>query len=121
MLVDYRVPSAVRTGMRWTRGAGGSAAVAVVALGVWGASVVWVSICDGPEPIRPLIDDPLGQLRVFTARCCGRSTDRAPPTLGRCGGTAGLGQPGLQPGFDALPQCLGEHSQFGVQLINRLP
>ncbi len=84
--------------MRWTRGAGGSAAVAVVALGVWGASVVWVSICDGPEPIRPLIDDPLGQLRVFTARCCGRSTDRAPPAVGRCGGTAGSDSPAYNQG-----------------------
>jgi len=108
--------------MRWTRGADGSAAVAVVALGVWGhVGWCWASIArTALSQSAPLLNDPLGQLRVFTARCCGRSTDRAPPTLGRCGGTAGLGQPGLQPGFDALQQCLGEHSQFGAQLINRL-
>ncbi len=43
VLVDYRVASAARTGMRWMRGTGGSAvvAVAVVAVGVGGC---WVSI-----------------------------------------------------------------------------
>ncbi len=39
MLVDYRVASVARTGMRWMLGAGGS--VAVVVVGVGGC---WVSI-----------------------------------------------------------------------------
>ncbi len=41
MLVDYRVASVARTGMRWMLGAGGSAVVAVVVVGVGGC---WVSI-----------------------------------------------------------------------------
>ncbi len=45
MLVDYRVASVARTGMRWMLGAGGSAAVAVVAVGVWvHVGGCWVSI-----------------------------------------------------------------------------
>ena len=41
VLVDYLVASVARPGMRWMLGAGGSAVVAVVVVGVGGC---WVSI-----------------------------------------------------------------------------
>jgi len=119
VLVDYRVASVARTGMRCTLGAGGSAVVAVVAVGVGGW---WVSIR------RAALSQPAPRSRTQGGSCgCSPRGAAATVQIGHhrqsvpaAAASAGLGQPGLQPGFDALQQRLGEHPRFGAQLIHRL-
>jgi len=60
VLVDYRVASVARTGMRWTLGVGGSAVVAVVVVGVGGC---WVSIA------RAALSQPAPRSRTQGGSC----------------------------------------------------